>query len=200
MKTFVSVPSLATEKTLTPSSLNAAVKRYTVPPTVANVVPFTLSSSSKPASVIVLTMLSDGTAPVLVDRVTVPLRSARSPPETVTSVCVLELLITECVPVVPATEKLKSVTFCTGSSKVTRQVRLSAFVGEVDGVWRSMEAIRGAVASGTYAPPDAWMLDIVVVLFATSAVTVMGAPPGAVLVNCQLRLHEPPPDGALHRY
>ena len=38
-------------------------------------------------------------------------------------------------------------TFFTSSLNVTRQVRLSAFVGEDVGVWRTIEATRGAVVS-----------------------------------------------------
>ena len=47
------------------------------------------------------------------------------------------------VAVVPVSAKSAAVTFCTALLKVTRQVRLSALVGEVAGDCRSMEATRG---------------------------------------------------------
>ena len=51
------------------------------------------------------------------------------------------------VAVVFETEKSAASTFCTSSSNVTRQVTLSASVGEEDGVLRVMDAIVGAVVS-----------------------------------------------------
>ena len=79
--------------------------------------------------------------------VTVPLRAARLPPLAVTSY-VVPLPVTASVAVVPVTEKSPVPTFDTASSNVTRQVRLSSLVGEVEGVWRSIEVTRGAVVSG----------------------------------------------------
>ena len=49
--------------------------------------------------------------------------------------------------VVPLTTKSAASTFETASLNVTRQVRLSALVGELVGVCRTIEATRGAVVS-----------------------------------------------------
>ena len=49
--------------------------------------------------------------------------------------------------VVPAIAKSASPTSFTSSLKVTRHVRVSAWVGEVVGVWRSIAVTRGAVVS-----------------------------------------------------
>ena len=49
--------------------------------------------------------------------------------------------------VVPLTTKSAASTFETASLNVTRQVRLSALVGELVGVSRTIEATRGAVVS-----------------------------------------------------
>jgi hypothetical protein len=51
------------------------------------------------------------------------------------------------VAVVPLTVKFAAFTFWTFSSKVTRQIKMSALVGEVAGVWRTIDAILGAVVS-----------------------------------------------------
>ncbi len=51
------------------------------------------------------------------------------------------------VAVVPETEKSAVPALTTVSEKVTRQTRLSASVGDTDGVWRVMEATVGAVSS-----------------------------------------------------
>ena len=64
--------------------------------------------------------------------VTVASRLARSPPVTVTSY-VVPLPVTPSVAVVPVTEKSAVPTFDTASLNVTRQVRLSALVGVLDG-------------------------------------------------------------------
>ena len=85
--------------------------------------------------------------PAAKPNVTVALRLARSPPETVTSNTVLAVTVATLVTVavVPETVKSAAFTFCTFSSNVTRHVRLSALVGEVAGFWRMIEATRGAV-------------------------------------------------------
>ena len=81
--------------------------------------------------------------PAAKPNVTVALRLARSPPETVTSNTVLAVTVATLVTVavVPATVKSAAFTFCTFSSNVMRHVRLSALVGEVAGVWRVIDAI-----------------------------------------------------------
>ena len=77
------------------------------------------------------------------------LRLARSPPDAVTSYTVVAVtsVTAVTVAVVPAMAKSAVFTFCTFSLNVTRQVRLSAFVGEDVGVWRTMDSTLGAVVS-----------------------------------------------------
>ena len=58
-------------------------------------------------------------------------------------------------PETPLTVKSLEFTFCTGSSNVTRKTRESALVAAVAGVWRTMEATRGAVASATLGASNA---------------------------------------------
>ena len=70
------------------------------------------------------------------------------PPDAVTSYTVEAVAwTTASVAVVPATAKSAASTFPTFSLNVTRHVRLSAFVGDEDGSWRSIDATRGAVTS-----------------------------------------------------
>ena len=82
--------------------------------------------------------------------VTVALTPARSPPLAVTSYAPVtpETAATVTVAVVPVTTKSAASTFETASLNVTRQVRLSALVGEVVGFCRTIEATRGSVVSG----------------------------------------------------
>ena len=81
---------------------------------------------------------------------TVALTPARLPPLAVTSYAPVtpETAATAVtVAVVPLTTKSAASTFETASLNVTRQVRLSALVGELVGVCRTIEATRGAVLS-----------------------------------------------------
>ena len=82
--------------------------------------------------------------------VTVPVRPARLPPSTVTSWATDEpgTAATVSVAVMTPTSKSPSSTFATVSLKVTRQVRLSALVGDDVGLWRAIEATCGAAVSG----------------------------------------------------
>ena len=83
------------------------------------------------------------------DSVTVAFRLARLPPDAVTSYTVEAVTtFTTGVAVVPSTVKSAASTFSTSSSNVMRQVRLSAFVGDVVGVWRVIDVTCGAVVSG----------------------------------------------------
>ena len=59
----------------------------------------------------------------------------------------VETGVTASEAVVPETVKSPASTFRTSSSKVTRQVRVSAAVGETDGEWRAIEETRGEVVS-----------------------------------------------------
>ena len=82
--------------------------------------------------------------------VTVPSRLARPPPDTVTSQACSEAVTSSTavtVAVVPLTAKSAASTFATASLNVTRQVRLSAFVGDVAGSWRAIDVTAGAVVS-----------------------------------------------------
>ena len=82
--------------------------------------------------------------------VTVALTPARLPPLALTSYAPVtpETAATAVtVAVVPLTTKSAASTFETASLNVTRQVRLSALVGELVGVCRTIEATRGAVLS-----------------------------------------------------
>ena len=82
--------------------------------------------------------------------VTVPVRPAKLPPSTVTSWATDEpgTAATVSVAAVTPTSKSASSTFATVSLKVTRQVRLSALVGDDVGLWRAIEATCGAAVSG----------------------------------------------------
>ena len=91
--------------------------------------------------------------PAAKDSVTVALSAARSPPEAVTSYTVDAVTsLTASVAVVPLTSKSAASTSFTFSSKVTRQVRLSAFVGDDGGDWRSIDTTPGAPVSGRSEP------------------------------------------------
>ena len=81
--------------------------------------------------------------------VTVALRAARLPPLALTSYAPVspETATAVTVAVVPLTAKSAAFTFETASLNVTRQVRLSALVGETVGFCRVIEATRGAVVS-----------------------------------------------------
>ena len=82
--------------------------------------------------------------------VTVALTPARLPPLAVTSYAPVtpETVATAViVAVAPRTAKSAASTFETASLNVTRQVRLSALVGELVGFCRTIEATRGAVVS-----------------------------------------------------
>ena len=87
--------------------------------------------------------------PLTIDSVTVALRLARSPPDAVTSYTIeaVASVTAVTVAIVPAMAKSVASTFFTFSLNVTRQVRLSSFVGEDVGVWRTMDATLGAVVS-----------------------------------------------------
>ena len=87
--------------------------------------------------------------PVAMDRVTVAVTPGRLPPLAVTSYAPVtpETALTDSVAVVPVTAKSAASTFETASLNVTRQIRLSALVGELAGVPRTIEATRGAVVS-----------------------------------------------------
>ena len=93
------------------------------------------------------------------DSVTVAFRPARSPPLAVTSYREDEpgTAAASSIAVVPLTVKSAASTFCTSSLNVMRQVRLSAFVGDVVGVWRSMDVTCGAVVSGVVYSDVAWV-------------------------------------------
>ena len=85
------------------------------------------------------------------DRVTVAVRLARLPPLAVTSYRLsdpLTAVTAVTVAVVPDTEKSPASTFWTSSLNVTRHFRVSALVGELLGVLRSIEVTRGAMVSG----------------------------------------------------
>ena len=80
--------------------------------------------------------------------VTVAVRSFRVPPVAVTSYTVEAVTsLTDSAAVVPLTVKSAWSTFATFSLNVTRQIRLFALVGELEGLWRSIEVTRGAVLS-----------------------------------------------------
>ena len=83
------------------------------------------------------------------DSVTVAVRLARLPSDTVTSYTVVAVtwLTAVTVAVVPLTVKSAPSTFATSSLNVTRHFRLSAFVASVVGVCRSIDVTRGAAAS-----------------------------------------------------
>ena len=89
--------------------------------------------------------------PLAKDSVTVASRSARFPPDAVTSYTVEAVtsatVSVAVVAVVPAMAKSAAFTFFTFSLNVTRQVRLSTFVGEDVGSWRTMDVTVGAVVS-----------------------------------------------------
>ena len=83
------------------------------------------------------------------ESVTVPFRSAKSPPAAVTSHRDPSPVTsaTDSAAVVPAMAKSPAVTFATASLKVSRQVSASAFVGEPDGSWCASESSVGGVRS-----------------------------------------------------
>ena len=83
------------------------------------------------------------------DSVTVPSSETRSSPLAVTSYCEAESVTaaTASVAATPLTVKSAVPTLRTSSLKDTRQVTLSASVGEADGVWRAIEVTVGAVLS-----------------------------------------------------
>ena len=90
--------------------------------------------------------------PLTKDSVTVASRPARFPPDAVTSYTVEAVSSVTAVTVavvlgLAAMAKSAAFTFFTFSLNVTRQVRLSAFVGEDVGSWRTMDATVGAVVS-----------------------------------------------------
>ena len=68
------------------------------------------------------------------DSVTVAFRFARLPPDAVTSYTEVDTTATAGVADEPPTSKSAASTPTTGSLNVTRHVRLSAFVGDEDGV------------------------------------------------------------------
>ena len=89
-------------------------------------------------------------------RVTVASRPARLPPLAVTSYTVEAVSsLTLIVAVVLLTAKSAAPTFRTFSLKVTRQVRLSALVGEAFGVCRAIEVTVGAGSSLSAISTDA---------------------------------------------
>ena len=85
------------------------------------------------------------------DSVAVALRLFRLPPLAVTSYATVVIPVTGltsvAVAVVPATVKSAASTPVTGSLKVTRQIRVSALVGELEGLWRTIEVTVGGVVS-----------------------------------------------------
>ena len=83
------------------------------------------------------------------DSVTVASRLARLPALAVTSYAFATPAAapTATEAVVPATVKSAISTPVTGSLKVTRQIRVSALVGEFAGSWRTIEATVGGVVS-----------------------------------------------------
>ena len=93
-------------------------------------------------------------------------RLARSPPLAVTSQtsAIFATALAARVAVVPLTAKSIASTFATSSLNVTRHVRVSAFVSDSVGSWRSIDVTRGAVVSraGTTGPTAALVSSSVV--------------------------------------
>ena len=82
--------------------------------------------------------------PLAKDSVTVASRPARFPPDAVTSYTAEAVtLVTASVAVVPPMAKSAASTFFTFLLNVMRHFRLSALVGDDDGVWRSMDVTVG---------------------------------------------------------
>ena len=130
-------------------------------PTVGAVLSTSYVFSFVPVGVVFASAVSAVSAmscPPANDSVTVASRLARSPPDAVTSYTVEAVTtFTTGVAVVPLTVKSAASTCCTSSLNVMRQVRLSAFVGDVVGVWRSMDVTCGAVVSGVVYSDMAWV-------------------------------------------
>ena len=118
--------------------------------------------------------------------------SPRFPPDAVTSYTVeaVASVTSVTVAVVPPMAKSAASTFFTSSLKVTLQIRLSAFVGEDVGVWRTMDATVGAVLSTTqvlsFVPAGAGFER------ALSALSAMSWPPAKDSVTVASRSREIP--------
>ena len=108
-------------------------------------------------------------------------RLARSPPSAFTSKTVDAVTsLTVSAAVVPLTVKSAAFTFATFSLNITRQVRLSALVGDDNGVWRTIDITVGAVESNTDEACSAAVLPLPAASVAAFAATSNVTAPSAV--------------------
>ena len=115
--------------------------------------------------------------PEAMDRVTVAVTPAKLPPLAVTSCAPVtpETALTDSVALLaPLTAKSVASTFSTASLNVTRQVRLSALVGEDVGSWRTMDVTVGAVVSTAGRTTPLTRINMVYVLFTPPQLPTVG--------------------------